>query len=167
MKKSLHIFILNVLTVLAVLALLPVFIAGGLTYLVAHVLMGWMLRRQFLAKWGREGKRMLVVYSGTRDWQQHIEERWVPALTDRAVMLRWSGSREWKLRWPLESRIMRHWGGDREYNPMAIVFPRLGRVRVLRFWRAFKERKRGKEQRLRKTEAELFRLAHRLRKVRR
>jgi hypothetical protein len=165
-RTSLHRYILNLLTVVLVVALWPALAVCGAGYLLAYAVNGWVLHWRFLAKWGREGKRLFLVYSETRDWQRHIEERWLPRLTDCAVVLRWSGSREWKLRWPLESRVMRHWGGDREYNPLAIYFPWIGLVRVIRFWRAFKEHKRGKDRRLREAEARLFRLAERLRRTR-
>ena len=45
--------------------------------------------------------------------------------------------------------------GDREFNPLAIVFPERGLVQVIRFWQAFRDYKHGKERALRAAEAEL------------
>ena len=46
--------------------------------------------------------------------------------------------------------------GDREFNPLGIVVPQKGRAaRVVRFWRAFRDYKHGKDGPLRVAEAEL------------
>lgn len=51
-------------------------------------------------------------------------------------MLNWSERAEWPEHHPLEGRIFRMWAGDREFNPVAIVIPKRGPVRVIRFWQA-------------------------------
>ncbi|HET6836699.1 MAG TPA: hypothetical protein VFH24_01585 [Gemmatimonadales bacterium] len=45
--------------------------------------------------------------------------------------------------------------GDREYNPVAIIIPKTGKMRVIRFWKAFRDYRHGKDQALRRAEAEL------------
>jgi hypothetical protein len=40
---------------------------------------------------------------------------------------------------------------------MAIVFPKKGKAQVVRFWRAFRDFKHGKDAALRQSEAELDR----------
>jgi hypothetical protein len=50
----------------------------------------------------------------------------------------------------------RYWGGTKEFNPLALLFPKRGRARTIRFWRAFRDFKHGKERALRAAEAELF-----------
>ncbi len=47
------------------------------------------------------------------------------------------------------------WGGDREFNPLAIVIPERGPVQVIRFWQAFRDHKHGRDRALRVAEAEL------------
>jgi hypothetical protein len=47
------------------------------------------------------------------------------------------------------------WAGDHEFNPLAIVIPADGSVRVIRFWQAFRDYKHGKHRTLRAAEAEL------------
>jgi hypothetical protein len=52
--------------------------------------------------------------------------------------------------------LFRVFAGDREFNPLAIVVPSEGRrARVVRFWRAFRDYKHGKDRLLRAAEAEL------------
>ncbi len=48
--------------------------------------------------------------------------------------------------------------GQREYNPLAIVVPEHGKAMVVRFWKAFRDHKHGKDQKLKQQEAELERL---------
>jgi hypothetical protein len=55
-----------------------------------------------------------------------------------------------------EVALFRAFAGDREFNPLGIVIPKKGRAaRVVRFWRAFREYKHGKDRLLRAAEAEL------------
>jgi len=118
------------------------------------------LRINWELKWGRNGKRILLVYSRSPNWQEYIETNWVPKLRDVAVILDWSDRSVWPMPTPIEVRVFRHWGGKAEFNPLAIVFPLVGKVRVIRFWQPFKDYKHGKNDALRKAEEELFRLAN-------
>jgi len=49
-----------------------------------------------------------------------------------------------------------HWGGPREFNPMAILVPTSGAVRTIRFWQAFRDYKHGKIGALEQKANELF-----------
>ena len=113
------------------------------------------LQRAFHNRWGAQGKRLLLVYSNSPNWQAYIEENWLPQLESVAVALNWSERRTWAERQPLEADIFRAWGGDREFNPLAIVIPADGTVRVIRFWQAFRDYKHGRDRTLRAAEAEL------------
>lgn len=143
------------LQLLLICVLLPIIIPVGL---LSRWIKGKRLRHQFELKWGRHGKRFLLVYSESPKWQKHIEEKWIPKLKERAVFLNWSRRGEWYrvLNTPIEAKILRHWGGYREFNPMAIYFPRKGKIKTIRFWKAFKDFKHGKEVGLYKTEREMF-----------
>jgi len=55
----------------------------------------------------------------------------------------------------VEAAIFRRWAGDQEFNPIAIVLPVRGPVKVVRFWRAFRDFKHGKSDGLRAAEREL------------
>jgi hypothetical protein len=113
------------------------------------------LQREFHARWGRSGKRLLLVYSNSPHWQAYIEEHWLPQLREVAVVLNWSDRTRWREQHPLEAEIFRMWGGDREFNPLAIVIPERGPVQVIRFWQAFRDHKHGRDRALRVAEAEL------------
>lgn len=113
------------------------------------------LQREFHARWGASGKRLLLVYSNSPHWQAYIEERWLSRLGRVAVVLNWSEQARWPEQHPFEAEVFRMWAGDREFNPLAIVIPEQGPVRVIRFWQAFRDYRHGKDQALRAAEAEL------------
>jgi hypothetical protein len=113
------------------------------------------LQREFHARWGSSGKRVLLVYSNSPHWQTYIEEHWLPRIGSVAVVLNWSERTRWPEQHPFEREIFRMWAGDREFNPLAIVIPEHGPVHVIRFWRAFRDHKHGKDRALRAAEAEL------------
>ena len=113
------------------------------------------LQREFHNRWGEQGKRLLLVYSKSPNWQAYVEENWLPQLEFIAVVLDWSERSTWAERQPFEAEIFRTWAGDREFNPLAIIIPADGPVRVIRFWQAFRDYKHGKDRTLRAAEAEL------------
>jgi hypothetical protein len=160
LKKSLRAVIhgLGLLLVgLIIVPLLPVILVSTL---VAG-LWSWFdrlrLRRGFEAKWGVEGRDLVVVYSNSPHWRDRFEREILPRIKDKAVVLNWSerSTAEWKRR-PLEVRIFRRWGGHREFNPIAIVFSPGEKVRTIRFWQAYRDFRHGKPIPLRRREAELF-----------
>lgn len=113
------------------------------------------LQREFHHRWGAYGKRLLLVYSNSPIWQAYVERNWLPQLESFAVVLNWSERSTWSERHPFEAEIFRTWAGDQEFNPLAIVIPADGAVRVIRFWQAFRDYKHGKDRTLRAAEAEL------------
>ncbi len=138
--------------ILAILVLAAPLIAVGVAY------DRWgraKLQRAFTARWGQAGKDVLLVYSDSPHWKNYIETHWLPRLEARVVVLNWSDRASWADRHPLEAAIFRRWAGDREFNPIAIVLPRHGPVKVVRFWRAFRDYKHGKVRSLRVAEQEL------------
>ena len=123
--------------------------------------LSWLIKRlwlniRFRVKWGKKGKNILFVYSESPNWQQYIETNIVPRIDKKAVLLNWSKRSEWKNKKPLEAKILEHWGGEREFNPLAVVFMPKGMVKVIRFHKAFKDYKHGKEALLSNKEAELY-----------
>ena len=147
------------------LLLAPLVLAAlAVALLAAPLVLGWnrwrsaSLRRRFEAKWGPEGKVGLLVYSNSPHWQEYVETRWCPHLTDRMVVLNWSERRRWPDAAPLEGKIHAHWAGDREYNPVAIVFPAGARPAVLRFRKPFRDYRHGRPAALLAAESELARL---------
>jgi len=141
-----------------------------------------VLRREFLGKWGSGGKRGLQVYSNSPNWQHYIETKWLPGLRDSVVVLNWSERARWNKEHPFEARLFRRYAGDREFNPLAILFldrprnatfrewlraikqrdpvgmlaPSPHDVKVIRFWQPFRDFRHGKDRSLRDAETELF-----------
>jgi len=138
------------------------------------------LRLEFETRWELEGKQGILVYSDSPHWKAYIEEKWLPLLGDRFIVLNWSHKTRWPAEHPLEARIFRTFAGVRDFNPLAIIFPRprtsfrtvladaLRRgdllallfptpdVKVIRFWKPFRDFKHGRERSLRAAERELF-----------
>jgi hypothetical protein len=122
----------------------------------AHVWRQWRAVRRFRAVWKPRGKDVLLVYSNSPHWQGYVEDTWLPRWGHRAVVLNWSDRAVWKRDRRPEVALFRVFAGDREFNPLAIVVPSEGRrARVVRFWRAFRDYKHGKDRLLRAAEAEL------------
>jgi hypothetical protein len=151
---------------LALVVLAPLWVPLLLVVLVAvlpalgihHVLRTRLLARAFRSQFSPQGKRLVLVYSRSPNWQPYIEANWLPKLAERAVVVDWSDRSHWQAPLPLAVRIARHWGGDREFNPLAIVFPPRGKPRVIRFYRPFLALKHGRVSELQDAENELFAL---------
>jgi hypothetical protein len=142
---------------LVLIPLIPLILLAALVAFVWRRFDEWRLRQRFEAKWGKEGKELVLVYSNSPHWKDRFEDEILPRIRHKAVVLNWSerSTNEWKGR-PLDVRIFRRWGGDREFNPMAIVFPPGGKTRTIRFWQAYRDFRHGKTNPLRQREAELF-----------
>ena len=137
----------EVIAVVALLALLTLLFPLG---------KWWAARRRaiadFRAAHSRSGKNMLIVYSDSAVWKEHIEAQWLPRWNDRAVVF--NRSRPWKEE-QIEARLWRALAGLAEHTPVVILVPRRGRTRVVRFWKAFREHKFGRPRKLREAEEEL------------
>jgi hypothetical protein len=110
--------------------------------------------RSFRGKYQSSGKDLVLVYSNSPHWQSYIEEHWMPRWSARAVTLNWSERATWDRRRP-EVALFDALATTREYNPLAIVVLPYGQPRVVRFWRAFRDHKHGRDGLLRKQESEL------------
>ena len=140
------------------------------------------LRRGFVRRWGAMGKCGLLVYSNSPHWQRYVEEQWLPRLADRVVVLNWSERAQWNRVHPFEAQMFRRFAGDREFNPLAVIFlarahhatfhawlraikegdvvgmlaPSSRDVKVIRFWQPFRDFKHGNDRALRQAESEMF-----------
>ncbi len=137
---------------LFVIMVLPILVIYG----VWRFFDGLWLNYRFRNKYASEGKHILFVYSESPNWKDYIDENIVPRIKTKAVFLNWSERSEWKKRRPLEAKVLTHWGGDSEFNPMAIVFAPGLRVKTVRFYQAFKDYKHGKSKLLNEKEDELY-----------
>ncbi len=148
------------LKTIGTLALVALFLPLLLVYIVAYfvwlLVWGVILRVWFWRTHAARGRPVLFVYSESPNWQTYIEENVLPRIGDRAVVLNWSERRLWSSASPWEARFFRRFAGDREFNPLALVFRAGGRINVIRFHKAFLDFKHGKDSGLRAAEAELF-----------
>ena len=148
---------LKIVVSLSLLALIGiVLIPVAIVYIVRDV----SLRLTF-GRAARQGKFILFVYSDSPNWKTYIEDNLLSRIQCHATVLNWSQRKRWDTTsWPV--RAFEHWGGREDFNPLAVVFCGLTKVRVLRFYRAFQDFKHGKEAPLRKVESELLELAEAL-----
>jgi len=137
------------------LLLSPVLIVLLPCLLIAYLIFTAFLYLSIWAFWSTRGIRLLYVYSNSPDWQEHIENEVLPKLPAGTIVLNWSERSRWK-RLGLPSIVFRHFGGSREFNPMAVIIRPVRRARVFRFHQAFKDLKHGKREPLAKIESEFF-----------
>ena len=123
---------------------------------VREWLRGASLKRRFHQVHGQHRRNVLLVYSESPNWKSYIEENLLPRIAARAVILNWSERSKWRDDDPWETELLRHWGGSREFNPLALVFEPTGRVRTFRFFEAFRDHKHGKSTKLKQLERELI-----------
>jgi hypothetical protein len=119
----------------------------------------WMekrkLVRRFRAAHVARGRFVLFAYTDSPHWQEYIERRVLPRITDRAVIVNRSRRSDWRSAMPDEARMLERLGGDRNYNPIAIIVPPTGSPETIRLFEAFRDHKHGRPQAL---EAALHRL---------
>ena len=154
-KVALITLILPLVVVLLILCI-PALLALWVLDRIRLFFYGAWLRFRFVRRWKPESKHILFVHSESPNWEHYIEENITPVIRENAVFLNWSKRAEWKNGKPLEAKILYHWGGEFEFNPMAIVFIRGRKVKTIRFLQAFRDYKHGKSLLLRKQETELF-----------
>ena len=128
---------------MVVLAVATRFLAGAFLHLGVWL---WWLPR---------GRHILFVHSDSPVWSDYIETDILPGIRQHAVLLNWSDRR--KRPKGLAWAVFRHFGGDREFNPMAVVFRPFGQV--FRFWQPFRAWKHGDGAPLERTQTEFFRAA--------
>lgn len=133
--------------------------------LVIVVLVLWLLAALLLqfvvwATWCPRGRYALVVYSNSPIWCDYFEERVLPVLGSRAVVLNWSERNQWKF--SLAVVLFRFFGGTREFNPLLMVFEPLTWVRQFRLYRAFRAFRHGRREEVDDLLREFFQLLNRV-----
>ncbi len=137
---------------------LPLLVVWVVVYLVWFFVWGAILRVWFWRKYAAQGRPLFFVYSESPNWQSYVEANILPRVEDHAVVLNWSERSLWPSTSPWESRFFHRFAGNRDFNPLALVFCRGGRIKAVRFHKAFLDFKHGKDSGLRAAEAELFAL---------
>ena len=139
------IILLSPAILLLVVGILALFV---LTSICLHILI-WTF-------WCVRGRDVLFVYSDSPIWYDYIQERLLPPIRHRAVVLNWSQRKRWRI--SLARAAFHHFGGYREFNPLAVVFRPFHRTRKFRFWQPFRDFKHGRPQALQEMEKDLFEL---------
>jgi hypothetical protein len=114
----------------------------AVTLYLLHRLAVYLLVR---ALWLPKGKDVLVVLSESPIWQDYMTAEIVPLVRKRAVVLNWSERKKWPRR-SFARHVFRTFGGQRNFNPLVVVFRPLRRAEVFRFWQAFKDWKYGRTE---------------------
>ena len=131
--------------------LLPLLVVLVVAWLVGALALHFLI----LILWLPAGRRVLFVYSNSPTWKRHIEAEVLPRLPSTAAVLNWSERSQWP-RWSLSVWLFRFYAGNRAYNPLAIVICPWRGPKLFRFWRAFRDSKRGNVEPLRALEASFF-----------
>ena len=138
----------------------PIFAAVAVLALALLVLLcvQWLnsvlLLLRFRSRYGRQGKRALIVYSESPLWAERIRSSWLPLVGDDAVVLNRSTSGPHdRLLVGLFKRFCGLWN----YSPAIVVFRGLRTPLVFRFYAAFQEAKHGEKLYVELQEAAAFR----------
>lgn len=143
-------FVEKILLAFVVIILLPFLLIIGIIYLS----WGLMLSIAIWISWGLNGRCILFVYSNSPIWSNYIEKEIIPHIQEKAVILNWSERKSWKI--SLAVLAFKHFGGRRNFNPLAIVFKPFRLNKDFRFYEAFREYKHGKQEVLDKLKKEFF-----------
>ncbi len=137
--------------ILLVIVFLPLLIALG----VCSLIYGIFLRLTIWAFYCTRGTNVLFVYSDSPIWKDYLDQHVVPHLPDSTLRLNWSERSTWN-RASFPVRIFRYFGGDKAFNPLAVVFHPFRKAKVFRFWQPFKDFKHGKAEALELLQADLL-----------
>jgi len=101
---------------------------------------------------GRAPRRVLFVYSDSPHWKQHVETNILPKLPRDSVILNWSERARWRS-FSVPVLLFYCFAGNREFNPIGLVFGRFTMVERYRFWQPFQDAKHGNFAALQQVEA--------------
>jgi hypothetical protein len=125
-----------------VVLILPIALPLALVALALHFLLRAVLYVLVWLLWIPKGKDVLFVYSDSPIWREYMTSHVLPLVRERAVVLNWSERSKWSP-WSLRVSVFRAFGGSREFNPMVVKFQLFRKVKILRYWSAFQDWKRG------------------------
>lgn len=107
--------------------------------------------------WVPRGKDVLFVSSDSTIWKEYMEQEVLPIVGSRAQRLNWSERKRWK-KYSLGVQSFRSYCGDRQFNPMVIVFRPFRPARQFRYFEAFRDFKHGRPEGVHSITRDLARL---------
>ena len=125
-----------------VILILPIALPLVLLAFAPHLLLRAVLYLLVWLLWIPKGKDVLFVYSDSPIWREYMTSHVLPLVQERAVVLNWSERSKWSP-WSLKVSVFRAFGGSREFNPMIVKFQLFRKAKILRYWSAFQDWKRG------------------------
>jgi|SRR5215831_7660483 len=140
---------------LVLVILLPFILPLALLALVLYVPHRLALYVLVWILWLPRGKNVLLVYSDSPIWHEYMVTQVMPLVEDQAIVLNWSERSKWPW-WSFPAYVFHRFAGDREFNPVLVLFRPFQRAKVFRFWSAFKQWKRGDRERVEQLRQELL-----------
>lgn len=137
------------LTVIAII-FLPLLIVIVILYYLWSAILAisiWIL-------WGTRGRYILFVYSDSPIWSGYIKQEILPRITNNAIILNWSERKKWGS--SLAVLAFKHFGGYRNFNPLALIFRPFHFNKEFRFYEAFKDFKHNKTEKLEHMKTDFF-----------
>jgi hypothetical protein len=125
-----------------IILILPIALPLALVAFALHFLLRAVLYLLVWLLWIPKGKDVLFVYSDSPIWREYMTSHVLPLVRERAVVLNWSERSKWSS-WSLKVSVFRAFGGGREFNPMVVKFQLFRKAKILRYWSAFQDWKRG------------------------
>lgn len=142
--------------VAVIIPLVPTAVVIGVVAIVAFVVSSVCMHVIVWTCWCVRGRDVLFVYSDSPVWRDYVERHILPYLGERAVVLNWSQRKRWRV--SIARLALHHFGGYRQFNPLAVVFRPFRRTTIFRFWEPFKDFKHGQPGTLKRMESEFFAL---------
>lgn len=125
-----------------VILILAIALPLALVAFALHLLLRAVLYLLVWLLWIPKGKDVLFVFSDSPIWREYMISHVLPLVQRRAVVLNWSERSQWSP-WSLKVSVFRAFGGSREFNPMIVKFQLFRKAKILRYWSAFQDWKRG------------------------
>ena len=137
------------LIVVSLILFLPILLIAAVFYMLWGAIL-------YVSVWltGRK-QYVLFVYSNSSIWKDYVEREIIPRIKEKAVILNWSERKSWRSSLP--TFVFRYFGGQRNFNPIAIVFRPFQTVKTYRFYQAFKKFKHGNPTEVEEIKNGLFR----------
>jgi hypothetical protein len=135
---------------LSLVLLSPVLFLWAILYL----LWGAILYIAVWISWCARGRDVLFVFSNSPIWHDYIQQEILSYLGKRAIVLNWSERKQWNP--SLAILVFRYFSNHRDFNPLALVFRPFRFVKTFRFYKPFKDNKRGDLASVEKIKNELF-----------